>query len=118
MLDPLCGTKLVDDVPSPDGDHRAVTVVRDCGATTDFSTQLAILERGEPIDTDPGNAWTADSNQGAAETSADGALAVEASWRDAKHLIVRYDRNSRIFRSERRVAGVDIRYQPRDTTAP
>jgi len=52
MRDP-CGNTIVEALPSPDGSHKAVVFVRNCGATTDFSTQMSVLRgdsgtRGHP----------------------------------------------------------------------
>jgi hypothetical protein len=62
----LCGNEEAFRVPSPDGKIEAVVFERDCGATTDFSTQISILPKGASVQSGAGNALTADTNHGAA----------------------------------------------------
>jgi hypothetical protein len=38
--EPMCGNQLRQDLASPDGEHRAIAFVRDCGATTSHSPQV------------------------------------------------------------------------------
>jgi len=44
----VCRDDIKGTVVSPDGKHRVVSLVRDCGATTDFATQV-VLERNSAI---------------------------------------------------------------------
>ena len=44
-------------VVSPDGHREAVVFERDCGATTDYSTQVSILKAGAALPNDAGNAY-------------------------------------------------------------
>jgi hypothetical protein len=42
-----CENEVFSDVPSPSGKEHAIVFQRDCGATTDFSFQVSILNRSE-----------------------------------------------------------------------
>jgi hypothetical protein len=42
---------------SPDGRHQLVVFERDCGATTDYSTQVSVLGAGEALPDEPGNVY-------------------------------------------------------------
>ncbi len=42
---------------SPDGSRDAVAFIRDCGATTDYSSQVALLRSGESLPDRPGNVF-------------------------------------------------------------
>ena len=44
-------------VLSPDGRREAVVFERDCGATTDYSTQVSVLTAGAALPNTPGNAY-------------------------------------------------------------
>jgi hypothetical protein len=44
VFDDSCANQIVDIKISPDKNYQAVTFIRDCGATTGFSTQLSILK--------------------------------------------------------------------------
>jgi hypothetical protein len=63
-------TDVVGDVPSPGGKWDVVLIVRNAGATTDYSTQLSIIPAGGRLSREialcrPGNVFIADGNDGA-----------------------------------------------------
>ncbi len=43
----LCANTVTKRLTSPDGTRDAVVFTRDCGATTDFSTQVALVPSGQ-----------------------------------------------------------------------
>jgi hypothetical protein len=98
-VDP-CGNDEVDRVPSPDGKFEAAIFQRDCGATTDFSTQISILSKGGALPKKAGNAWVADSNHGAAPTGKWGGPTVEVRWSTNRKLTVVRHPAARISRNE------------------
>lgn len=104
-----CQNTVLASFASPNGRSSAVIFQRDCGATTGFSTQISVV-RGDTQPSGAGNAYVADDNHGAAEASNGGPWA-EARWIDASHLLVRYDAQSRIFKQEPEIAGVQITYE-------
>ena len=57
----ICGNRIAREVSSPDGKWKAVLYERDCGATTDFSTQVSILRQRQDVGNDNGNVFIADS---------------------------------------------------------
>ncbi len=99
---------------SPDGDHIAVLFQRDCGATTGFSTQISILDaNGKP--SGGGNVFVADDDHGAARVGGWQGSWAEMKWLSPKRLLIRYAANSRLFKQEERVSGVNITYQMVDS---
>jgi hypothetical protein len=52
----LCSNDPQRVVVSPDGKYEAVVFSRDCGAATNFSTQVSILEAGAALPDRAGNA--------------------------------------------------------------
>jgi hypothetical protein len=104
-----CGNRVLVDVPSPHGARHAVVFERDCGATTDFSTQLSILNAGEKLGDDGGNSFVVDSNHGRATS-----LYVHVKWSSEGALEVSYPESARVFHNERRINGVSIIYRPDD----
>jgi hypothetical protein len=106
-----CVSTILASTSSPDGGHEAVRFQRDCGATTGFSTQISILAAGDrPSAT--ANAFVADDDHGASETTAGEGPWVEAEWLGRDTLLIRYDATSRVFKQEATVDGVTIRYEP------
>lgn len=107
--DDPCGNDIAKERPSPDGRMKAVLFSRDCGASTDFSSQISILRADEAL-SGGGNAFSADSDHGAAKTGSWGGPTVEIAWISASTLSVSYASRARIFKSEREVNGVSLAY--------
>jgi hypothetical protein len=106
----MCGNEVIGSAEAPDHAHVAYLFQRDCGATTDFSTQVSILPKGRKL-SGSGNAYTGDADHGAAGRDAWGGPRTEMEWLSARHLRIRYAAGSRIFRQEQWVSGVQISYQ-------
>ena len=105
----LCENEVLADVAAPDQRTRAVVFQRNCGATTDFSTQVSLLRGSRQLSEDGGNVFVADSDHGQAPAGPGGGPAVEVRWIDAAQLEVRHDRRARVFRADSLVHGVKIR---------
>lgn len=82
--------------------------MRECGATTDFTTQVSL---------DPwffqvvGNVFVADAYNGGTRGSWGGPWA-EMTWIAPNKLLVSYDERSRIFEQKDAIHGVSIVYHP------
>ena len=106
----MCVNEVVATVSSPDRRHRAVVFQRDCGATTDFSTQVTLdpLIASRPIG--GGNVWIADADHDVAPRAKWGGPDVRLEWTSPSSLRLLYHPKARIFLAETRVAGVEIVY--------
>src|SRR5262245_41053749 len=102
LIPELCANSVVAEVPSPDSLRRAVVFERDCGATTDFSTQVSVLRSGEELTNDGGNTFIV----------AGRGPSVEVHWQDSGRLHVRYDPRAHTFRKETAAGGAAITYDP------
>ena len=71
---------------------------RNCGATTGFSTQIAIVGPGEQP-SGVGNAFRTDDAW------------AEMEWLAPDHLLIRYAEESRIYEQDDEVSGVRISYR-------
>ena len=105
-----CANEVVASVTSPDGQREAVMFQRDCGATTGFSTQVSIIERGEQL-SGSGNTFRADDDHGSARTGPWGGSWAEMEWLASDRLLIRYASNSRLFEQDESVSGVEISYE-------
>ncbi len=74
-LDDLCGDVPLVEAVCPNGQLRAVTFRRDCGATTSYSTHVSILPAGEGLPNEGGNVFIANHEP-----------AVTVRWVDDGHL--------------------------------
>jgi hypothetical protein len=110
----LCGNDVVEQVKSPDGQNKAVIFVRNCGATTDFSTQVSIMPPTKNINhADTGNVFTADSDHGAAAVSGLGALDVRVAWSSPTSITISHPLRARVFVKETKYKNIAINYSTR-----
>jgi hypothetical protein len=106
----LCDNSIVQVVDAPGGRISAVVFERSCGATTEFSTQVSVVQ-SDAKPSDGGNVFVADDNRGSAAASAWGGPWVDVRWRSAHELIVRYDAASRVYKAEPLVGGIEIMFE-------
>jgi hypothetical protein len=50
----MCGNEIIAEIRSPSKKLKAVIFIRDCGATTGYSTQLTVMENSGILDNDEG----------------------------------------------------------------
>jgi hypothetical protein len=84
----LCGNEEISRFPSPDGQIEAVIFERDCGATTDFSTQISIVSKGASVRSGVGNAFIGDSNHGAAPAAKWGGPPAQVRWLTNRRVVI------------------------------
>ena len=109
-LQPLCGSVLIAEFPAPSKALKASLYVRDCGATTDFSTQVSILDTNEQALPVPGNVLVIDSDHGKTPVGSRGGPEVRLTWASDSTLVASYDSRARVLHSAGRVRGVAIKY--------
>lgn len=51
----MCGNEILQTELSPSGDYKAISFLRDCGATTDFSPQVSLLQKDAGLKNTAGN---------------------------------------------------------------
>ncbi|EJL22480.1 hypothetical protein PMI02_04644 [Novosphingobium sp. AP12] len=106
---PLCSNETVKSLRSPTGKHEAKMFMRECGATTDFTTQVSV---------DPwfwqgiGNAFVADGYNGGTRGAWGGPWA-DMKWTGPNELLVTHDQQARIFDRKEVVGSVTITYRPK-----
>lgn len=106
-----CQNTILSSTTSPDGERHAVLFMRDCGATTDFSTQVSIL-RDEAPPAGAGNLFTADGGSASAPPTDHGGPWAEVVWQGPRRLLVRYDSMAEVYKQQDQVAGVTVTYEP------
>jgi hypothetical protein len=104
-LDP-CRNTVLSEVTAPGERRRAVVFERDCGATTDFSTHVSVLNATEVLPRSIGNTFIADSDHGTVKD-----VKVSVRWASSNHLVVSYPTRARIFRQEVRVGDIVVSYE-------
>jgi hypothetical protein len=110
---PECGDEIVSRADSPGGRHTAVVFVRNCGATTDFNTNVAVLPAGtEGRGAREDIVFVADADNGRAPEGPGGGPEVRARWRSADTLEIDYHPAARTYRQETSHRGVWVWYRP------
>jgi hypothetical protein len=110
----LCRNEVTAEHKSPNGRSKAVVFQRDCGATTDFSTQVSIIDSTKGMPNWAGNAFRADSDHGIIPVDEKGVIQVRLTWESPRTLVITYPRGARIFLKETYVRGIAIRYVEQD----
>lgn len=81
------------------GERVAVVFNRNCGATTDFNTQLSVLPRGAAAPSQAGNALIAD-----------GGVPLKLRWKSESELVVSGHQGAKLFKQAHLANGVMISY--------
>jgi hypothetical protein len=110
----MCVTTVFDEIPSPSKKLKAVVFQIDCGATTDFNTQVAIVKAS--FDTSdakslPKGFFVADRDHRRAPAGITQGPEVRLAWESEETLNLQHHQFARIFRSESEQKGVTIKYQ-------
>jgi hypothetical protein len=114
-----CGDHATQRAVSPDGERVAVSFVRNCGATTDFSTHVTLANAGEKAD-DSDAIFIAAA--GSAPRTAEGGPRAELRWLGPERLLIRYDQGAYVAFQAVRARGLEIDYEvagaPRPAAPP
>jgi len=106
-LDSTCVNQIAGQFPSPDRNYQALVFSRDCGATTEFSAQISLLQAGASLTNHPGNLFIA-SSKGSQEVSSE----IRVQWVGDRTLRIEHDVNARVFLANPGVLGVTVIYAP------
>ena len=106
-----CADATVTRVGGPGGGLDAVVFVRDCGATTGFSTEVSVVRAGARV-SGGGNVFSADDDHGKVPLEGSHhALALDVRWLDGTRLHVGYPAGTRVFRHDGKRGDVRVEYQ-------
>ena len=107
----MCGNVVVAEYPSPDASTRVVVFVRNCGATTDFSTHASLLGPDTRLANSVGDLFAADTDHGAAPSGPNGGPEVRVRWEGPTAMVLEHQERARVFRAEQHVAKVNVTYK-------
>ncbi|HEX5433459.1 MAG TPA: hypothetical protein VFY05_04425 [Candidatus Angelobacter sp.] len=106
-----CNNEVGEEILSPDNEWKAVIFERDCGATTDFSTQISLVKGNRSLLHDSsGNIFTADSDHNKVRVNLNGLLPINVIWENNNQLLIRYPARARVFLQNRRYKDVRVSY--------
>jgi hypothetical protein len=107
----MCGNETLAESISPDGTKRLIVFLRDCGATTGFSTQASLIATNATLPKRSGNIFIADTDHGSAPSGIGGGPELRAHWEAPNRLVLQHHSKAHVFKAERRIKDVDIRYE-------
>lgn len=108
----FCGNSPVQLVQSPDKQHAVAVYVRDCGATTGFSTHVSVLTGRAPALPDgAGNALIVDAGRHYNMPPARRDIPLSVEWTSSDHVVIQYPAGARVFKAAKRASGVTITYR-------
>ena len=109
----MCGSNLVESKLSPNGKLKVLVFSVNCGAISDFATQISIVESDYKLrDNDVGNIFSADSDHGIAKMNESREIIeLKTKWLNNQAIEIEYPENARIFNSEENKDGVKIIYK-------
>jgi hypothetical protein len=109
-LPDLCANTVLIEYPSPSGQLKAVIFDRDCGATTDFSTQVSMLPASSSLENEGGNIFSADTDHRQAPSWKNGGPEVRFRWVSDKSAVLQYHQFARVVRANSNAKGVQVAY--------
>ncbi|HEX6039189.1 hypothetical protein [Longimicrobium sp.] len=107
-----CGDEVTQRESRPDARGAAVVYVRNCGATTDYSTQVALIRHVDAPPRDGEVLFVVDGDHGAAPAGPGGGPVVRIRWIDVNHLEIAHDPRARTFRHESAQGALRVTYVP------
>ncbi|HEY9049494.1 MAG TPA: hypothetical protein VIN08_26530 [Ohtaekwangia sp.] len=108
----MCGNQMVKELTSPDGKYKAVVFIRDCGATTGFSTQVSILDNTTALDNDmAGNILVMSDHASEGRMFAEGGARVNIAWINNRKLRIQYDPRTETYEQKTEWNDTEIVYE-------
>lgn len=104
-----CKNNPLKEIPSPDGSLTAVLFDRGCGATTGPNLQMSVVARGE-LPPGEGNVLILDTGHDTTLLRGDLISLVRVGWIEPRKLLVSYNAKLRLFKRERHISGISIKY--------
>jgi hypothetical protein len=96
-----CENSAIRSSVSPDGTLNAWVFVRNCGATTPYSTHVSVLSASADSPKDAGNTFVIQERP-----------AVSVEWASPSELAVTFPRHGKVFHQEPAVSGITVSYHP------
>jgi len=110
-FDNMCRTKYSSSVNSPDKKFKVMVFSLNCGAISDFSTQISIVKSEYKLkDDDTGNIFSGDSDHSLAKMN-DEVLDMNIKWINDKTVEIIYPKRARIFKNKESLNGIKIIYK-------
>ena len=110
-LDDMCENEIVEELQAPNKKFKAVIFIRDCGATTGYSTQVSILESSDQLGNHPGNTFILSDKIGNGLSFDKGGAKIKVMWSDDHSLKVYFDKETEFTRQIEELEEINIIYE-------
>lgn len=110
----MCATTVIDQVASPSGKLKAVVFQIDCGAASDFNSQVAIVPGNKDVsekDALPKSFFAADRDHGRAPEGKEHGPKLRLNWLSDSSLEIQHHELARLIRAEKSSKGVAVDYR-------
>ena len=98
LLPDLCGNQVISKSLSPNDKLVAYVFERNCGATTDYSYQLSILDSDQKLKNKSGNTFRS-------------AQRFEIKWGNPYELSVNYPKGAEVFKKKKYMGQIKVHYE-------
>jgi hypothetical protein len=105
-----CGEEWIADMVSPNQALKAIVFMRDCGATTDYSTQVAIVKVNIPLKDAGKSVFAAETDHGSASNGTGGGPEVQVRWLSDTRLEILYDPFARVTLAKPEAQSILVSY--------
>ncbi len=112
-----CSSKIIHKSLDPTSERFAVIEVRNCGATTDYTTVIRVGRTPEGLDSAE-EVFVADSNRGKAAPGEKNAILIEIVWTPTGKLLVNHALDARIFKQLTMAKSATISYRATEPVPP
>ena len=107
----MCGNQVISQGLSPDKKYKFVVFVRDCGATTGFSTQVSVMTSDWKFrDDESGNVLTTSDRERGSRTNKLGGADVRVEWTANRRIKIYLENAAKTGIKLSKVKGIEIEY--------
>lgn len=110
----MCATTVIDQTTSPSGKFKAVVFQIDCGATSDFNSQVVIVPGNKEVSEKVAlskSFFAADRDHGRAPEGKERGPELRLNWMSDSSLEIQHHEFARIIRAEKSSKGVTVDYR-------
>lgn len=109
LLKDSCGNQIHQSFTSPKNKYKIVVFQRDCGATTNYSTQISLLRKKQSLSNKGGNIFIGESIT--APINNQGVFYIEVEWINKKTVLIKYPKNIKIYKQDYWEKGITLKYE-------
>jgi hypothetical protein len=107
----MCGNQIIEEIPSPNKELKALIFTRDCGATSGYSTQLSIIENSDQLEDETGNTFILSDKVEDGLSFDNGGAKIEVIWTGDNSVTVYFDKRTEFTKQKEEIGDIKITYE-------